>query len=167
MAITVQPQYATGVALTITLASLATSSTRTAGEQSNEIDNTTTKYDDIEIAGKITTGTSPAASKQIDIWVIPIKPYAAAYPDVITNAGDAAKTWTSENVRNAGGVLLKSILVDSTSNQTYHFSGLSVKSAVGFCPRKFVMFVAHDTGANLHATGSNHAIEYAGLNYGV
>lgn len=158
--------YASAASLTITLASLATSSTRTAGRQSDEVDNTTNLYDDYLVSGKITPGTSPTVSTQIDIWVVAKQEQAAGYPDVITGAGDAAKTWTSENVRNAGGKLLKSILVDATSDRTYYFSNESVAALFGgVVPQKFVIFVAHNTGANLNATGSNHALEVQGVSW--
>ena len=45
-------------ALTITLASLATSSTLLAGRQSTIVDNTSTKYMDFLVSGQVTAGTT-------------------------------------------------------------------------------------------------------------
>ncbi len=73
---------------------------------------------------------------------------------------DSAETWTSENVRNAGGKLLLSILVDSTSDRSYDFAGLSVAALFGWLPGEYVVFVSHDTAVNLNATGGNHEIYY-------
>jgi hypothetical protein len=149
----------------LTLASLATSSTRTAGAESDAIDNGTNLYDDILIGGKITPGTSPTANKQIDVWIVAQIEDGGLWPDVMDGTG-SAETWTSENVRNAGGKLLKSIVVDATSDRTYYFSNESVAGLFGgVLPKKFVVFVAHDTGVNLNATGSNHALYQTGVTY--
>ncbi len=62
-------------AVTITLASLATSSSRTAGRESTAISNRSNLDLDHLIGGRITTGTSPTVNKQIDIWIVPSRKY--------------------------------------------------------------------------------------------
>lgn len=165
MAILVQPQYnGSPSAVTITLDALATDSNRLVGRQSAEIDNSTNKFDDIEIEAKFVLGTSPSAS-QIDVWLIPYRPQAAGYatgPSV--GSADAARTFASANQLNADAYLLKSILTDATTGRTYEPAAMSVKSAIGFVPQKFVIFVAHSTGVNL---GSGNSMGYRGINYGV
>lgn len=154
---------ADSVAVTITLASLATSSTRTGGAESDAISNRTNLDLDHRIGGRITTGTSPTVSKQIDIWIVPSRKYVSStptYPDVMDGTA-SAETWTSENVRNAGGQLLKSIIVDNTSDRSYDFAGLSVAALFGgWLPGEYVVFVSHDTAVNLNSTGGNHEIYY-------
>lgn len=153
------PFYNASVAMTITLASLATSSTRTGGRESTAISNTVTVYPDVMLSGKITTGTSPTANRQIDVWV-----YADdgndSYPDVLDGT-DSDETITSENVRNSALKLAASIRVDATSDRTYFFRCESIANLFGgVMPRKWGVFVTHDTGVNLNATGSNHEIRY-------
>jgi hypothetical protein len=63
--------YATKATITIGLATtpLATSSTFIAGRESDEIDNTTNKYLDALVQGKVTVGTAPTSNTQIQLWV--------------------------------------------------------------------------------------------------
>lgn len=144
-------------ALTITLASLATSSTRTAGRESTAI-TTADPTIDYLLAGKITTGTTPTANKQIDIWVYGSHDDTPDYPDVIDGT-DSAETITSENVRNAALRLAHVIQVDSTSDRTYYFGPFSVAALFGgVLPKTWGAFAAHDTAVNLNATGSNHEL---------
>jgi hypothetical protein len=148
-----------------TLNSLASSATRVAGAQSAEFDNSVNLYDDVLLSGNVKMGTSPTASTQVDIWVFACKDGSTAYPDVITNAGAAAKTLTSENVRNAGGRLLKSILVDSTTGRVYDFSNESVAALFGgVLPAKFVVFITHNTGVALDASAGG-AMNALGVQY--
>lgn len=157
-------KYATSATIACGVASLATSSSRTAGRESDIVDNTTNLYVDALLSGQITTGTSPTASKQIDIWV-----YAEDGNDIegdVLDGTDSAETITSENVRNALFKHATSILVDSTSDRTYYFRGISVASLFGgIMPRKWGVFVAHDTAVNLNATAGNHEFRYVGVHY--
>lgn len=154
----VKKVYGSKETLTITLASLATSATRVAGREATALDNGTNKYLDFLISGKITTGTSPTASKQIDIWVIAAMDDTPTWPDVFDGT-DSDETATSVGVLSACGVLAVSISTDNTSDRTYPFAPFSVAALFGgSCPQDFTIFVAHDTGVNLNSTGSNHAI---------
>jgi hypothetical protein len=166
MATTFKPSYASGAAVTITLASLASSSDFTAGRQSNEVDNTTNLYDDLLVSGKVTTGSSPVSPNQINIYVAAWDAQANAYPDVITGAGDAAKTFTSANVLTGAVKVLKALLIDSTSNRTYYYSNESVAALFGgVLPQKVVFFVSQDSTVNLNATGGNHALDIQGIQW--
>lgn len=160
----IQPLYTASSAFTITLASLATSSTRTAGAESDVVSNISNKWSDVLVAGKITTGTTPTVSRQIDIWAYaPITDDLSStvtYPDVLDGSA-SAETITSENVRNAALVLLETIIIDNTSDRTYYMRPTSLAAAFGGrLPTRFGLFIAHDTAVNLNATGSNHAFYY-------
>jgi hypothetical protein len=147
----------TSSALTITLASLATSASRVAGQESTAVATAEPAVDYL-VAGKITTGTSPTVSKQIDVWIYASLEDDPIYPDVFDGT-DSAETVTSENVRNAALRLLATILVDSTSDRTYPFGPCSVAALFGgVLPTHWGVFVTHDTAVNLNSTGSNHAI---------
>lgn len=159
---TIKPAYTTSAAITITLASLATSSTRVAGRESTVVDNTSNLFLDALVSGKVTTGTSPTAGKQIDVWVYASE-NGTAYPDVFDGT-DSDETVTSENVRNAALRLGATIIVDSTSDRTYWVAPFSIAALYGGnMPRKWGLFVTHDTGVNLNATGGNHAFSYTGM----
>ena len=60
--------YSSASAITIGLASLASSSTWLAGRESNEVDNSTNKYDDVFIQGKVRVGTTPTINTLILVF---------------------------------------------------------------------------------------------------
>lgn len=149
--------YVTPVALTITLASLASDTNLLAGKQSSEIDNSTNLYLDYLLSGQVTVGTTPTTAREILIYVAGLMGNAG-YGDTITNAGDASKTMTSVGIRDGYLKLAARMLVDSaTSNRAYTFGPISLAALFGgVAPRKFVVFVVHNTGVALNATGGNH-----------
>lgn len=155
--------YAADAQLTITLASLATSSTLVAGQESTAVDNTTNKYLDYKLSGKITTGTTPTTAKTIEVWVIPTINDTPTWPDVFDGT-DSAETVTSRDILAACGRLAAVMATSATSDQAYPFVCGSVAALFGgACPDRFVVFVTHDTAVNLNATGSNHEISVAGI----
>jgi hypothetical protein len=159
----VKVAYASSAAYTITLASLATSATRTAGREGTSVSNTTNLYLDYLAGGKITTGTSPTASKQIDWWMYGSVDDTPTYPDVFDGT-DSAETATSADILAAALAFFGSVLTDSTSDRTYWFKPTSVAAAFGgSLPKNHGPFIAHDTGVNLNSTGSNHTLSYTGL----
>lgn len=167
MSTTFKPLYAASASVNFStnLNALASSSTFTAGVQSDQIDNSSNLYDDMLLSGSIKLGTSPTANTFVNIYVVACSDWSSAYPDVITGAGTATKTWTSQNVLNAGAKLLKAMLVDSTTGRIYYFSNESVAALFGGAlPEKFVVFVAHNTGVNLDASAGG-AVNALGLQY--
>lgn len=148
----------TASTFTLTLASLGTSSTWVAGRESTAI-TPAAPVTDYMVTAKITVGTSPTAGTYIQVWA-----YASldgsTYPDVLTGS-DAAATLTSAGIRNAALVLLKAIEVDATtSNRAYYMHPVSLRRAFGVVPAKWGVFVTHNTGVNLNATGGNHEVAY-------
>lgn len=157
VAVITNPSYASAATLTITLTSLATSSTLLAGRQSTAVDVSSSTLIDALIGGKITTGTSPTAAKVIEIWA------AGTYDGTTYTAGlgatDADLTLTSPEKTQLR--LLTVIDTDSTSNHTYEWGPVSVAEAFGgIMPSKFAIFIVHNTGVNLNSTGSNHEVKY-------
>ncbi len=149
--------YGSSSALTITLASLATSATFVAGRESTGVDNTTNLYIDYLLAGKIATGTSPTNAREIRIYVIGLIE-DSTYPDVFDGT-DSDETFTNIQIRDATAKLAAIIATNNTSNIQYWFGPISVASLFGgVVPKKFVVYVTHNTGVNLNSTGSNHAI---------
>ena len=144
--------------LTITLASLATSSTLVAGRESTLYDNSTNLYLDVRLSGIITVGTTPTANKQIQLWVM-AESKDGTWPDVFDGT-DSDETWTKVEIRDAAAKLAHVInVVATTSDVGYYFDAGSVAALFGgVLPRKFVVWVTHETVAALNATGGNHRI---------
>lgn len=152
--------YAASTAYTFGVASLATSSTRTAGREGTSFSNAATKYLDFLIGGKIRTGTSPTAGKQIDLSMYAGYNDTPTYPDVFDGT-DSAETITSENVRNSAIRLAASAIVDATSDRDYPFAPFSLAALYGgWVPPAHGPFAAHDTGVNLNSTAGNHELFY-------
>lgn len=150
------------VALTITLASLANSSTLLAGRQGDAVDNTTNLDLDHILRGNIRAGTSPTAGNRIEIWIASatkIVSGAKTYPDGL-GASDAAYTATSDNVKYSGLTLAQSIIVDSTSSRDYPIKPISIALLLGAVPAFWIPIVFNGSGAALDSTGGNHWLHY-------
>lgn len=153
--------YAASAAFTITLASLASSSTFLAGRESDAVSNTTNKYLDYLVGGKVTTGTSPTASKTIRIYGYGSIDDTPTYPDVLDGA-DSAETITSADILNQLA-LLAALGTDNTSDRTYWMAPRVLSLAFGgVIPKNFGLYIAHDTAVALNATGGNHAFSHTG-----
>lgn len=153
--------YASSSDLTITLASLATSSTLVAGRNSASVVNTTNKYLDYLISSMITNGTTPTANTLIEVWAIP-KKNDTEWPDGFT-ASDAAKTVTSRGqLQNYGALIAQHNIIATTSNLVWESSNVSLCAklglAFGSAPKEFVIWVVHSTAVNLNSTAGNHKI---------
>lgn len=166
MAADIKTKYpsTSSVDLTITLASLATGSAGvyTTGRESDAVDNTTDNDLDHLVSGKIRTGTSPTASRSINVYAYANLSSASgtpAYADVLDGA-DSAETFTSANVMAGCLKFVASITIDSTSDRDYFFGPVSVASLFGVLPKFWGIYVAHDTAVNLNSTGGNHKISY-------
>lgn len=149
--------YGTASDATITLASLASDTNLLAGRESNEIDNGTTLALDYLVSGKITAGTSPTASRSIEVWAVGSWD-GTTWPDVFDGT-DSAETITSADIKFSVCRLLSAMATANTSDRTYPFGPVSLAAAFGgTVPRKFVIFVTHNTGVNLNSTAGNHQI---------
>lgn len=143
---------ATANALTITLASLASSTFGAAARQATIVDNTTTRYRLIHVYPRIKLGTSPTASRSVFFWLI--KDDGATSPNRTDGAGasDAALT-----IRNAQNVCVA--VTTSTTGEVVqpHFT-------IEDPGPKWTIAVGHDTGVALDPTGGNHSITWTGEN---
>jgi len=161
--------YGTKTTLTISLASIATSSGFTAGAESNQIDNSSTLFDDIIIQGLVTVGTTPTTATNILVYVWGSDTSLGTTALDVLDGTDSAETITSAGVRN-GMLSLAAVLdVDSnTSNRGYYVKAFGVAQFFGGVLPKFCgIFVAHNTAVNLNATGGNHVFTYTGITYTV
>jgi hypothetical protein len=154
-------KYGSKTTLTAAVASLASDTNLLAGIESSVIDNSTDGYDDILISGKVTTGTTPTASRQIEVWAVAWD--GANWPDVFDST-TSAETITSSDIKNAICKAVAIMSTNATSDRTYHFTGVSLRQAFGGeLPSKVVLFVVHNTGVNLNSTAGNHEFSYQGV----
>lgn len=151
--------YASDTNLTITLAALASDTNLLAGRESTAINNTSNLYEDYYVSGVITAGTSPTASRLIEVWAYAaIASVTPTYGDVFDGT-DSNETITSGDIKFAYLRLVASINTSNTSDRAYPFAPQSVAALFGgVCPAYFGIFVVHNTGVNLNATGGNHVI---------
>ena len=149
--------YGTAADVTITLASLAPSSTLLAGRESSAIDNTSDKVLDYLVSGKIKTNATITAGGRIEVWAVASWD-GTLWSDVFDGT-DSDETISSANVKGVICRLVASMQVDVTG--TYYFNGVSLAERFGgVIPPKFVLFVVHNTHATnaLDSTGGNHQI---------
>jgi len=158
---TATPSNQAAVTHTVTLASLASDTNLVAGREGTAIDNNATDDAiDAMIGGKVTTGTSPTASRQIEIWLY------GSY-DGTSYSGGA--TGSDANLTPQAKTLLTLLTViptTSTSNQLYTWGPFSVAAAFGgTMPRKWGVFIVHNTGVNLNSTAGNHEVRHTPVKY--
>ena len=157
-------------AITITLASLATSATLVAGRESTIVSNVTNLFMDAIVSGQITTGTTPTTAKTIAIYVYaPLKNVTSTWtlPTATATAltgVDAAATFEAEQINQLRFAAAAS--PNATSDRAYSFAPFSVAALFGgVMPLKWGLFVTHSTGVNLNATAGNHYFHYVGIKY--
>jgi hypothetical protein len=143
--------------LTITLASLGSDTNLLTGRESATIDNSSNLYLDYLISGKITTGTSPTASRSIEVSAVGSSD-GTNWPDVFDGT-ESAETITSADIKASVCRYLAAMATSATSNVAYHFGPVSLAAAFGgVLPPKIVLFVTHSTAVQLNATAENHQI---------
>jgi hypothetical protein len=154
-------KYGSKTTITAAVASLASDSNLLTGIESSIIDNTTDGFDDILLSGKTTTGTSPTAAKQIEIWAVAWD--GSGWPDVFDGT-TSSETITSADIKSIICKAVAIIPTNNTSDRTYHYSGISARAVFGgVLPSKFVLFQTHNTGVALNATAANHEHSYVGV----
>ena len=154
-------KYGATSTITAGVASLASDTNLLAGIESAIVDNTTDGFEDIILSGKVTAGTSPTASRSIEVWAVAWD--SNGWPDVFDGT-TSSETITSSDIKNAICKLVATMSTSNTSDRTYFFSGVPAKQVFGgVLPSKFVLFVVHNTGVALNATAGNHEFRYQGV----
>lgn len=161
--------YSSNTTITISPASTASSSTFVAGRESNEIDNTTNKYMDALVQGKVTVGTTPTANTTIAIYVWGADTSLATTAIDVLDGTDSAETLTNTGVLFSALRLGAVISVTATTSDIgYNFAPFSVAAKFGgVMPKYWGLFVTHNTGVNLNSTAGNHVFSFNGIKYDV
>lgn len=150
--------YGTQATLTATLASLASDTNLLAGRESTAVNNTSDLNIDFLLSGKITTGTTPTDVREIRVYVYGQVETTPTYSDVLDGT-DSDETITSAGIRDAALKLATVIQTNNTSDRTYWFGPISVAALFGgVVPPRWGVFIVHNTGVALNATGGNHAL---------
>lgn len=160
--------YRASSTITIAPQNVASSATFVAGVESDVIDNTSNKDEDILLGGVWTAGTTPTANTQVQIFVVAARDDTPTWGDVFDGTS-SAETVTSAGVL-AGIAKLAAVLnVDTnTSNRAYECAPFSVAQLFGgVVPPKFVLFIAHNTGVNSNSTAGNHVWKATGVSRNV
>ncbi len=149
--------YATASDLSMTLASLASDTNLLAGQESSAVDNTVDGRRDYWVSGKVMTGTSPTASRSIQVWAV--GSWDGTNWPTVFDGTNSAETIPLAEIKNAVCKFVAEMATTSTSNQQYDFGPVLVSSVFGGdIPPKFVLFITHNTGVALNATAGNHQI---------
>jgi hypothetical protein len=144
-------KFGTSTALTITLASLASSATG-VGRQSNMVDNSISRYGLLHLFIKIKLGTSPTANKTVQVFLL--KGNSSGLRTDNAGANDAALT-----IKNAPllGVMTTGGSPSTGDVLQKHFTIRDPGPEWGIA-------LVHDSGVNLDSTAGNHAVHYIGDN---
>lgn len=161
MVVTASPSYLTVVTHTIGIASLASDTSLVAGRAGTAIDNKNTDDAvDALVQGKVTLGTSPTASKQIEIWLY------GSYDGTNFSGGASGSDANLTPDDKSLLFLLTIIPTVATSNKAYNWGPFSVSQAFGgTMPSKWGVFVVHNTGVALNATAGNHFVGHVPIKY--
>lgn len=166
---TTTTNYGTRTALTITLASLAASSSLIAGQESNEVDNAATdKFVDVLLQARFKTGAASVAAGVIAVYVWGSDVSAATTALDVIDGADSAETITSAGVRD--GLLRRAavITVEAANSRTYLMAPTSLAALFGgVMPKFWGVWVTHSTTAALSSTAADHEISYVGIKYDV
>lgn len=147
--------YGSSVALTITLANLASDTNLLAGRCSLAWDNTSNLYLDLLLGGFVSTGTSPTTDRSIEIWAYGSMNDTPVYQDTLDGT-DSNKTLTAGIIKQDALQLVRALRTDNTTNRKYYCPVTSIASLFGgVLPKKGGIFVVHNTGVNLRNT-SDH-----------
>jgi len=165
---TVTQTYSSNTTITMDLSSLGTSATWVAGRESSEIDNTTNKYVDALVQGKVTVGTTPTANTSINVYVWGADTSLGTTAIDVLDGTDSAETLTNTGVLYSAlklGAVIN--VLANTSDVTYNVAPFNVAQLFGgVMPKFWGLFVAHNTGVNLNASNAN-LFSFNGIKYDV
>ena len=143
----------------ITIASLASDTNLVAGREGAAVSHEDGEIDSL-VGGKVTTGTSPTASRQIEVW---------AYGSYDGTSYSGGASGSDANLTPQEKTLLRLLTIIptvNTSNQAYTWGPFSMAQAFGgSLPRKTGVFIVHNTGVNLNSTAGNHEVKRTPIKY--
>lgn len=163
MATTFKPSYAANAAITITLASLANSSSLSTGyRQSAAVDNTTNLYADAHIFGHVKSNATPTANNAYTLFLYWSYDNGTTFNN---NASGSDAAYTNPDA-DANEITAVTSVVTATASLVSYFRGFSFCQAAGllYLPSKWGIILKNGSGAALTATGGDHVFAYQGVN---
>lgn len=156
--------YSAAAPITSTsLVSLPTSSTFVAGAELTAQNNASNKYVDALVTGLIRVGTTPTINTLIVIYAFAALDETPTWPDVFDGT-DSTETLTSVGLGQGFLKRAATLNVDATTSDRYYpFSFALAELFGGIMPRDWSLFITHNTGVNLNASGSY--AKYQGIKY--
>lgn len=153
----VRPAYGASVAVTITLQSLAASSTLLAGRESTLVSNVgATKYGDYHLAGHYRTAATNLQAGRIRTAVVGARDDTPNWPDVFDGT-DSVETVTVQAIYDSICKVASDIVTDATQ-RTWPFGPVSVAALFGqSLPTRFVTFVSHSAHTATNAWSATEA----------
>lgn len=150
MAGNITQKYGTAEAPTVTnLQGLASSSTFQSGWTSAWIDNTSTLALNSMVTGLIVSGTTPTAGS-VRLYAYAEHPDGSD-PDLFSSGteGTEGAATLHDSEQFCGMVFLWSADIDTGTDNPHPIPPRSIRQAFGFMPRKWALYVAHDSVAAL------------------
>lgn len=160
--------YAASAAMTMTLASLAPSSTLLVGRNSTAIVNTTNKYIDWRASVKTRVNATVTANGEIRVYAYCSLDDVPAYPiatgTTAATGTDAGLTFTAEHLASST-VFLGATVNNATGGSDYTPRCVTIAQAFGHAPTHWALWLTHSTHATnaLDATAGNHAVSQTGV----
>ena len=160
----VKTAYGASAAITMTLASLAASSTWVAGRESTAVDNgASNKYLDDHINGHFRTAATNLQAGFIRCAVVAAEDDTPTWPDVFDGT-DSVETVSAQGIYDSV-CPFKEIATDAIQ-RTWSLGVLSVRSFFGDVPDQYVCFVSHNAHTTTNAwssTEGDHALKRTGI----
>jgi hypothetical protein len=163
MATTFKPLYATNATITITLTSLANSTTLATGyRQSAAVDNTTNLYADALIYGHVQSNAAPTAGNVYSVFLYWSNDGGTTYS---RNASGSDAAYTQPD--SDANAKAQATCLCTAVNQVFYFDGFSFCQTAGllFLPQKWGIIFKNGSGQALDATAGHHVFSYMGVNW--
>lgn len=158
----VKVAYGASASVTITLASLAASSSLLAGREATAIDNgASNKYLDTLTSGYFKSAASNNQAGSILVCAVAARDDTPNWPDVFDGT-DSVETVSKQGVFDQVCKIMAAITADNTASQTWVFGLESVAQRFGgWLPDQYAYFVTHNIQTSTNgwsSTESDHDI---------
>lgn len=164
MTTTFKPAYAaSNVPFTITLASLANSTSLSTGyQQSAAVDNSTNLYADAFIYGHVKSSGTPTANALYTLYLYWSNDNGITYTNNASGSNAAYTQPDSDSNMVVGSTSITTAIASLVS----YFKGFSFCQAAGllYLPRNWGIIVKNGSGQALSSTAGDHVISYQGVN---
>jgi hypothetical protein len=164
MATTLKPTFGSNTAITITLTSLANSTTLATGyRQAAAVDNSTNLFGDALIYGHVKSNATPTANAIYTLFLVWSNDGGTTYSN---NASGSDATYTQPD-SDANMVVGAVSICTAVASLVSYFPPFSFCQRAGllFLPQKWGIIIKNGSGQALTATSTDHVFSYQGVNW--